>query len=88
MKLALALLATGIALASCGRPAQDHDKAYFSANPQARTQTLARCQNDPGSEATKPDCVNAVGADADAEHQRVFHTPPAKPKGVTDAGHL
>ena len=88
MKLALALMATGFALASCGPPAEDHDKAYYSANPQARAKTLARCRNDPGAMSAQPDCVNAIGSDADAEHQRVFHTSAPPSQGVTNAGHL
>jgi len=88
MKRPLAILTLSLALASCGPTAVDHGKAFYAAHPDERAKTLAQCHDDPGTEAAKPDCVNAVQAAADAEHQRVFHTPPEKPRGVTDAGHL
>lgn len=85
--LTLALLgAAGVA--ACQRSTPAHDKAYYAAHADERTQTLAACRNDPGRLNGTPNCVNALGADADAEQQRVFHSPPPPAPGVTNTGHL
>ena len=85
--LILVGLAT-LGLSACSRPVPSHDKAYFAAHPQERGQFLAACRNDPGRLGETPNCVNALQADADAEHERVFHKPPPAPIGVNDPGHL
>ena len=81
-------LTAGLALAACQPAVIVHDKAYFAGHPTERAQTLAACRNDPGQLGGTPNCVNALQADADAEHERVFHgaAPPAA--GVNNANHL
>ena len=87
--LLLSLAALGaMGVASCQRPVPIHDKAYYAAHPDERAQTLAACRNDPGRLNGTPNCANALGADADAEHQRVFHSPPPPAPGVANTGHL
>ena len=81
--------AGGFALAACQPAAPPvQDKAYFSAHPDERAQVLATCRNDPGGLGATPNCVNAVQSDADAEQQRVFHSPPPKAPGVNNPDHL
>ena len=81
-------LAGGFALAACQPAAPVQDKAYFTAHPDERAQVLAKCRNDPGGLGATPNCVNAVHADADAEQQRVFHSPPPTAPGVNNPNHL
>jgi hypothetical protein len=85
--IVLALTAS-VVLAACQPPATIHDKTYYAAHPDARAQVLAECRNDPGRLEETPNCVNAIQADADAEHQRVFHSPPPKAPGVNSPDHL
>jgi len=85
--LILVGLAT-LGLSACSRPVPAHDKAYFAAHPQERGQALAACRNDPGRLGETPNCVNALQADADAEHERVFHGAPPTAPGVRNPGHL
>ena len=81
-------LTAGLALAACQPAVIVHDKAYFAGHPTERAQTLAACRNDPGQLGGTPNCVNALQADADTEHERVFHgaAPPAA--GVNTTNHL
>ena len=81
-------LAAGLALAACQPAAIVHDKTYFAGHPAERSQILAACRNDPGQLGGTPNCVNAIQADADAEHQRVFHSTPSPAPGVNNASHL
>jgi hypothetical protein len=81
-------LTAGLALAACQPAAIVHDKAYFASHPAERAQTLAACRNDAGQLGGTPNCVNAIQADADAEHQRVFHSTPSPAPGVNNANHL
>jgi hypothetical protein len=81
-------LAAGLALAACQPAAIVHDKAYFASHPVERAQSLAACRNDAGRLGGTPNCVNAIQADADAEHQRVFHSTPPPAPGVNNASHL
>ena len=81
-------LAAGLALAGCQPAAIVHDKAYFAGHPAERAQSLAACRNDPGQLGGTPNCVNAIQADADAEHERVFHSAPPAAPGVNNASHL
>jgi len=79
------LVALGIAsaaLAACSPAAPTHDKAYFATHAADRASTLAGCQNDPGSLAGTPNCVNAQEADADAHAQHFYDTP--KPAARVD----
>jgi hypothetical protein len=78
-----------LVLASCGRSGTPiNDKAYFTAHPEARIQTLLDCRNDPGGLGAGANCINAAQSDADAEHERVFHGAASRPSGVTNANHL
>ena len=81
-------LAAGLALAACQPAAIVHDKTYFAGHPTERAQTLAACRNDAGQLGGTPNCVNAIQADADAEHERVFHSAPPAAPGVNNASHL
>ncbi|WP_419255948.1 EexN family lipoprotein (plasmid) [Caulobacter sp. ErkDOM-YI] len=85
--LILVGLAT-LGLSACSRPVPSHDKAYFAAHPQERGRVLAACRNDPGRRGETPNCVNALQADADAEHERVFHGAPPTAPGVRNPDHL
>lgn len=86
--LAILSLSAGCVLAGCQPAAPVHDKAYFAGHAHERAQTLAACRNDPGELGGTPNCVNALQADADAEHERVFHGPPPQAPGVNNADHL
>jgi len=87
--LLIILAAAGaLELAACQPATSVHDKGYFSAHPDERAQLLAKCRSDSGGLGATPNCVNAVHADADAEHQRVFHSPPPKASGVNNSDHL
>jgi hypothetical protein len=81
-------LAAGLALAACQPAAIVHDKTYFAGHAAERAQTLAACRNDPGQLGGTPNCVNAIQADADAEHERVFHSARPAAPGVNNASHL
>jgi len=85
--LILVGLAT-LGLSACGRAVPSHDKAYFAAHAQERGQVLVACRNDPGRLGETPNCVNALQADADAEHERVFHGAPPPAPGVRNPGRL
>ena len=80
--------AAGLALAACQPTPPVHDKAYFTAHPDERAQALAECRADPGRLSGTSNCVNAIQSDAEAEHQRVFHSPPPKARGVNNPDHL
>lgn len=80
--------AAGLALAACQPAAPVHDKSYFTARPDERAQALAECRADPGRLSGTPNCVNAIQSDAEAEHKRVFHSPPPKAPGVNNPDHL
>ena len=82
------LAGTALCLAACNQPAASHDKAYFTAHPQERARTLVTCRNDPGQTGAGPNCVNAIRSDADAEHDRVFHSAPPVVPGVNNTGHM
>jgi hypothetical protein len=86
--LVILTLGAGFALAACQPAAPVHDKAYFAGHPTERAQALAACRNDPGQLGGSPNCVNAIQADGDAEHERVFHGPPPKAPGVNNPSHL
>lgn len=89
MRLALIVpTAATLGLAACNGPATFHDKAYFAAHPKERVQTLVECRSDPGRLDETSNCVNAVQADADVEHERVFHGAPPPAPGVNNTGHL
>ena len=89
MRITFILLAAAtLGLASCEQPLPSHDKAYFTAHPQERAQTLAECRNDPGQLGGTANCTNALQSDADAEHERVFHSAPPPAAGVTNTGHM
>jgi hypothetical protein len=90
MRASLIILSLSAAcvLAGCQPAAPVHDKAYFAGHAQERGQTLAACRNDPGGIGGTPNCVNALLADADAEHERVFHSPPPPAPGVNNSAHL
>jgi hypothetical protein len=81
-------LTVGMVLAGCQPSAAVHDKSYYAAHPDVRALVLANCRNDPGGLGETPNCVNAIQADADAEHQRVFHGPPPPATGVSSPDHL
>lgn len=84
----IVLAAATLGLASCDRPLSTHDKAFFTAHPQERAQTLAECRNDSGRLGETANCTNALQSDADAEHERVFHAAPPPASGVTHSGHM
>lgn len=81
-------LVAGVALTACQPAAPVHDKAYFAAHPAERAEAVAACRNDTGRLGETPNCVNAIQADADAEHERVFHSQPPKAPGVNNPDHL
>ncbi len=66
-----ALIALAL-LAGCSRGEADHDKPYYRAHVTERAAELAACQADPGRRAATANCVNALAADADAEHERFW----------------
>jgi hypothetical protein len=86
--LVILSLSAGCVLSGCQPARPVHDKAYYAGHPQERAQALAACRNDPGELNATPNCVNAIQADADAEHERVFHGPPPPAPGVNSADHL
>ena len=89
MRIALFTLATAsLCLTACNQTSVSHDKAYFTAHPQERAETLSACRNDSGRMGTDPDCANAIHSDADAEHERVFHSTPPAAAGVNNTGHM
>jgi len=88
MRGRLTLLLVVLGLASCGPATAVHDKPYFTAHPQERAKMLADCRSDPGRLGTRPNCINAIQSEADAEHQRVFHGDPPPAIGVTNSSHL
>jgi len=88
MRATVAVLGLALALVACGPAKPIRDKAYFTAHPQERTQTIMGCRNNPGGLGAPPDCTNAIRSDADAEHDRVFHGAAPAPPGVTNTDHL
>lgn len=89
MRTIFILLATAsLGLVSCERSLPSRDKAFFTAHPQERAQTLAACRNDSGRLGGTTNCTNALQSDADAEHERVFHSAPTRTPGVTNTGHM
>ena len=90
MRIAISILslATVLSITACSHSVDVNDKAYFAEHPAERAQVLSACRADPGHLEPTPNCVNAIAADGDAEHQRVFHGRAPKVPGVNDSSHL
>lgn len=75
MRFLLVCIAT-IALASCdnkdaGKNSAAHDVQYYLDNPDARKETIAKCNNNPGDLEDTPDCVNAFQASEQAMNDSI-----------------
>ncbi len=84
----LSLGLMGLGLAGCGAPEATHDRAYFVGHPDERAQALVRCHNDPGRLSATPNCLNALAAESEAEHDRAFHGARPTTGGVSRPDHL
>ena len=84
----LLLAVAALGLAGCGAPEATHDRAYFAGHPDARTEILEQCRNDPGRLDGTPNCLNALAAESDTEHERAFHGHRPVVVGTTRPDHL
>ena len=84
----LLLGVAALSLAGCGAPEATHDRAYFVDHPDDRARALVRCHNDPGRLSATPNCLNALAAESDAEHDRAFHGARPTTGGVSRPDHL
>lgn len=77
-----------LSLAGCGAPEATHDRAYFAGHPDARTEALEQCRNDPGRLGGTPNCLNALAAESDVEYERAFHGRRPSSGGAARPDHL
>ena len=47
------------------------DVRYYLENPDARKETIAKCNNNPGELENTPDCVNAYDASEEAMNESI-----------------
>lgn len=63
--LFLGLMAMSGALSACHPTESTHSVEWFKANRAALTDTLAKCNGNPGELAATPNCINAGRAQGD-----------------------
>jgi hypothetical protein len=68
------------ALAACSPAEPAHDIAYFRDHPTERAAKMTACRNDQGRLAATPNCINALGADSEAESKRFWRQPAPVPR--------
>lgn len=67
---------------------EGHERAYYATPPDVRYEVLSQCRNDPGRYWATGQCQNAMAAESDAEHARVFHGDSAHLVGLARRMHL